>query len=691
MSEDQKKLQDSGPEEVRRPARRSRSREAAAAARRAEKERAAGAQTGGAGGFAQGAENGGEGKLERGAKPAGGLGRFARKAKPDGGTGKVMGEAGTAGTAGQPARETEKRPDGSPSGNQKGDGGKQKRSAWLPAAAGFIGVLLCAGIAFYVYAAQAYKTVFFPNTVINGADVSDRTVDEVKAAFSAGADNYRLTVLPRGGEGEEISGRDIGLHTVFDGKLEEILEAQNPYNWIFHLRKSREYQIGTMLKWDEEALCQAVESLECMDESAMAEPRDAYLSDYIEGQGYQVVPEEEGTALKAEAVQTAAAAAVRNLDSEISLEELKCYEEPSVRSDDPSLAAERDARNRYVNVTVTYTFGDQTEVLNGGRIHQWLTGSGTDLSLDETMIAEYVSELAAAHNTAYKTRAFKTSYGPTVNVSGSYGWRINQKEETVQLKAVLEAGESVTREPVYAQTAAAHGAADYGNTYAEVNLTAQHLLFYKDGVKILESDFVSGNVSKGHTTPAGLYSLTYKQRDAVLKGEGYASPVKFWMPFNGGIGFHDASWRSSFGGSIYKTGGSHGCVNMPYAAAKELFDNVYAGMPVICYNLPGTESKAPTKASGRPPSSGQTAQPTQPAPQPTQPAPQETPQATQPAPQETPQATQPAPQETPAPETPAGPGPEITPVENGTTAATQGYGPAFDNVQPTEGRGPGVP
>ncbi|MBS6955845.1 MAG: L,D-transpeptidase family protein [Enterocloster asparagiformis] len=641
---------------------------------------------------------GAAGQIARGAGTAGAAGQIVRETRAAGAADQISRETGTAGTAGQPARETEKRPAGEPSGNQKGDGGKQKRSAWLPAAAGFIGVLLCAGIAFYVYAAQAYKTVFFPNTVINGADVSDRTVDEVKAAFSAGADNYRLTVLPRGGEGEEISGRDIGLHTVFDGKLEDILEAQNPYNWIFHLRKSREYQIGTMLKWDEEALCQAVESLECMDESAMAEPRDAYLSDYIEGQGYQVVPEEEGTALKAEAVQTAAAAAVRNLDPEISLEELKCYEEPSVRSDDPSLAAERDARNRYVNVTVTYTFGDQTEVLNGSRIHQWLTGSGTDLSLDETMIAEYVSELAAAHNTAYKTRAFKTSYGPTVNVSGSYGWRINQKEETVQLKAVLEAGESVTREPVYAQTAAAHGAADYGNTYAEVNLTAQHLLFYKDGVKILESDFVSGNVSKGHTTPAGLYSLTYKQRDAVLKGEGYASPVKFWMPFNGGIGFHDASWRSSFGGSIYKTGGSHGCVNMPYAAAKELFENVYAGMPVICYNLPGTESKAPTKASGRPPSSGQTVQPTQPAPQPTQPAPQETPQATQPAPQatqpapqETPQATQPAPQETPTPETPAGPGPEITPVENGTTAATQGYGPAFDNVQPTEGRGPGVP
>lgn len=350
MSEDQKKLQDSGPEQEKRPVRRSRSREAAAAARRAEKERAA-------------------------SEPA----------------------------AGAPAGEQGKGDSGFP---QKPAGGSREKSrtAWLPALAGFVGVLLCAGIAFYVYAAQAYKTVFFPNTVINGADVSDRTVDEVKAAFSAGADRYRLTVVTRDGSGEEITGQDIGLHTVFDGGLEKILEAQNPYRWVFHLRTPRVYQIGTMLKWDEEALAREVNGLECMDESAMVRPRDAYLSDYIEGRGYEVVPEEEGTALKADAVQTAASAAVRSLDPEISLEELGCYEKPSVRSDDPGLAAERDARNRYVNVTVTYTFGDRTEVLNGSRTHEWLTGTGTDIALDEAQIAEYVSELAKTYNTAYKPR-----------------------------------------------------------------------------------------------------------------------------------------------------------------------------------------------------------------------------------------------------------------------------------------------
>jgi lipoprotein-anchoring transpeptidase ErfK/SrfK len=38
-----------------------------------------------------------------------------------------------------------------------------------------------------------------------------------------------------------------------------------------------------------------------------------------------------------------------------------------------------------------------------------------------------------------------------------------------------------------------------------------------------------------------------------------------------------------FGGSIYETNGSHGCVNMPYIVAKSIFDNIDVNTPVICY------------------------------------------------------------------------------------------------------------
>lgn len=77
--------------------------------------------------------------------------------------------------------------------------------------------------------------------------------------------------------------------------------------------------------------------------------------------------------------------------------------------------------------------------------------------------------------------------------------------------------------------------------------------------------------------------LNYKQENAILRGENYESKVTFWMPFNGNIGIHDASWRYSFGGEIYKGNGSHGCVNAPKYLAKTIFENIEDGTPIICY------------------------------------------------------------------------------------------------------------
>ena len=117
----------------------------------------------------------------------------------------------------------------------------------------------------------------------------------------------------------------------------------------------------------------------------------------------------------------------------------------------------------------------------------------------------------------------------------------------------------------------------------EINLTAQHLFFYKNGSLVVESDFVSGNLAKNHGTPSGSFGVTYKAKDAVLRGEDYESPVSFWMPFNGGIGLHDAPWQTNFGGDWYLEHGSRGCVNLQYDVAETVFNNVDSGTPVVCH------------------------------------------------------------------------------------------------------------
>jgi lipoprotein-anchoring transpeptidase ErfK/SrfK len=116
----------------------------------------------------------------------------------------------------------------------------------------------------------------------------------------------------------------------------------------------------------------------------------------------------------------------------------------------------------------------------------------------------------------------------------------------------------------------------YYGTYADVNLTTQKMIYVKNGDLLVESDIVSGAPSM--RTPAGTYYVTNKLSPTVLRGPGYAAPVSYWMSFVGNsIGFHDATWQSSFGGSRWTYAGSHGCVNMPLAKAKQLYSVISKG------------------------------------------------------------------------------------------------------------------
>ena len=533
-----------------------------------------------------------------------------------------------------------------------------KKAAWIAACTA--GILLVAAGGVYVGMSQKYKTRFFPNTQINGVDASGKTAAEVQELIAEGVNGYTLTIDERNNQTETIAGTDIKLHAEFDGSLEKMVAAQNPFAWLWHM-KQEEYTIGTMVAYDDAALESQIRNLSCLDPEKAVEPVNAKISEYVSGQGYSIEPEQEGTAVEAEKLTQAVTGAIENLQDHLSLEEADVYKKPTVLKDDASLAEQLDKMNKYAKMSVTYQFGDSTETLNGDQIHAWLIANADgSVSVDSSKVSEYVSEMAKAHNTSNKAKTLKTSYGSTIQVSGgTYGWKINQAAETEALAAIIASGESTTREPEYSQKAASHGANDYGDTYVEINLTGQHLFFYKEGKLVVESDFVSGNLAKGWGTPAGSYPLAYKQKNAVLKGENYRTPVNYWMPFNNGIGMHDAKWRSSFGGTIYKTGGSHGCINLPPSVAKTIFDNISAGTPVICYNLPGTE-KSTTSGTAKP---------------------AETKPAETQAPAETaapPETQAPAPAETQAP----GPAP--------TTAPTQAETKAPETAAPTQA-GPGGP
>ena len=435
-----------------------------------------------------------------------------------------------------------------------------------------------------------YTTHFFMNTTINGVDVSNMSVEQAEDAIQKQFKNYSLSLEGREGLTDQIQGKDFNIHAKFDGSLEALLAAQNSFNWLGGLFKTSEMEIKTIPEYDEVLLKDLVSSLTFFQEENIVEPADAYISEYTKENGYEIVPEVPGTKVNFDKLFEAVKESINTLEPGISLEKIDCYYKPKITAESPVLLKAVKELNKIAGAEIIYEFGEDIEVLDGTQISQWLSVSEDgSVILDDSGVKEYVDYIGKTYNSFGRTRKFKTSYGIEITVKGGdYGWWLNRPLEVDELKELILAGEKVKKEPAYFQTAQQYGEDDIGDTYVEVNLTAQHLFFYKNGKLVLESDFVSGNLAKGYGTPTGTYPVQYKQRHATLTGDDYSTPVDYWMPFNRGIGFHDAWWRKEFGKNIYKTNGSHGCINLPPKAAKIMFDHIERGVAVVVYELPGT-------------------------------------------------------------------------------------------------------
>ena len=461
-------------------------------------------------------------------------------------------------------------------------------------------VLLAVTAASYTIYGQKYHRVFLPNTVINGVDVSGKSAVDAESAMNAGIADYKLTIQARENEEASISASEVNLHYDFGDTLGNLIADQNIFSWGPRYFSRHEESLDAMAKLDDERFESAVKALPFFQTENFKKPVNAHISDYQSGKSYTVEKEEEGTELKTEEAKAKIKEAVSTLQPELNLDTEKLYTEPEVRSDNEALVKSVEAMNQYLKTDISYA-GDSGIVLTGEQLHSWISPDGKGgVKLDDGKLNEFIKTLASKYDTYNKPKSLKTGWGATVTIkSGSYGWKVNQDAEKSWLREAIASGTKTQRTPEFSQKAASLSGADYGSTYVEVNLSAQHLYFYKDGKQLISSDFVSGNESKGTVTHTGAYAISYKQRNATLRGQGYAAPVNYWMPFNNGEGFHDASWRNTFGGNIYLTAGSHGCVNLPPAVAKTLFENVSAGTPVLVYTLPGTEPKKtePTPAA----------------------------------------------------------------------------------------------
>ncbi|MBE6023340.1 MAG: peptidoglycan-binding protein [Cellulosilyticum sp.] len=448
---------------------------------------------------------------------------------------------------------------------------------------GFIVVMhigLCMNSMITIY----YMNHFQCGTYINGIHVAGYKTWEVEQLLEEQGKNYTLVLNERGNKEEKIKASDIEYAYEVTDQVKKIKQDQYPFWWIQGVWKRLDYEVEIEASYNQALLDEKIKELTCLSEENSVAPENAGLK-WVGGR-YEIVEGNPGSLVKRETLAREIKKAIDGKEKNLSLEEKKCYEVAKITVEDVGLKAKRDALNSYVSCVITYEFGDEKEIIDGEIIDTWLQmDESNEVTLNEEAVRAYVNTLADTYDTLGATRSFNTSVGSTVTVTGGdYGWKINREEEGNILIDILKKGnEQVTRTPVYKQQGWSRDNDDIGESYVEINLTRQYLWFYKEGKLVVEGSIVSGTGSNSHATPSGTYTLDYKQTNAVLRGPGYATPVSYWMPFNGGIGIHDATWRGAFGGNIYVYNGSHGCINTPLSMAKAIFNEIEKGMPVICY------------------------------------------------------------------------------------------------------------
>ncbi|HCW54712.1 MAG TPA: hypothetical protein DG753_13480 [Clostridium sp.] len=447
-------------------------------------------------------------------------------------------------------------------------------------------IIIGASLNFY------FKNNFYYGTSINCLNVSGKSVSDVEEEFKANIVNYNLRLVGRNNSEGEIRGIDIDVNYDDSKKkeIEQIKNEQNKTSWvkaIFSKKKngtdeSLEYT-SNIITFDKNKLNDIIHKLKLFNEDII-EPQNASLK--YNGKSFSIEKEVEGNKINKDKLYAEVSKAIYSGVSEVDLDKADCYEKPKYKSSSKEVIQAQEKINQYKDFKLVYDLGDSVEEIYGDILFDFFEiDENYSCNLKDDKISAYVDKLCEKYNTSGKTRNLTTTDGRNIIVNGGdYGYEISRDKEINHIKQDIESKKFVKRQPIYSKTALGYVTNDIGSTYVEIDMSKQYLWFYKDGVLITEGSIVTGNVANGTSTPEGIYSLKYKDRDSVLIGQGYRSPVSFWMPFNNNIGIHDASWRSMFGGKIYLSNGSHGCVNAPYKLAQSIYNNIEPGTPIICYN-----------------------------------------------------------------------------------------------------------
>lgn len=433
---------------------------------------------------------------------------------------------------------------------------------------------------------KASTKTFFDNTFFNNVDISGLTPED---AFEAIVDDFESTsILVKTEDGMESSFEYSRLNEDYKELLIAVIEAFEGQDISLD-----EYALGTFRKEYEHNISEDIDfenvdldEFPILSEEGKVVSTDAYVAvDKITG-ATSVVEETYGNVIKPEALMEKLKKAVLNNDSEITLDEKDCIL-PTIKADDPSLDDTKAYYEKLLQKTLNIEVAGCKVTLNPEKLVS-LYDFETEDVVDEDALEKYVSSLKNKYDTFGKQRSFNTSTGEVKTIpGGNYGWALDKEAtKNVIREACVSTDAESTVLAVYKMEGRRPADREIGNTYLEVSLRDQKVWMYVDGACIVADDCTTGDlIAPDSTTHPGMFAITFMKTDCVLKGPTWEDPVSYWVPFDGNIGLHDATWRTDeeFGGDNRNGNGSHGCVNLRLNTAEIIYNNLKMDTPIIIW------------------------------------------------------------------------------------------------------------
>lgn len=462
---------------------------------------------------------------------------------------------------------------------------------------GTVFIVCCLSGLGYLGLASYYENGFSFMTYINGVYCTGKSVETVNAELNEAYDYEGLTVNLKENS-FHIAAKEISYTYDYSEPLNHYLSEQNPYLWIENLTQGKkEYTLQPAVSFNREYL-DAILNLELSEKN----PSDKIEVSLLFGDDGFYLSDNKRGLLDISKAKTVIEESLMQGNHDIDLEEAGCYYDEPYTDYEIQLLDFCELVDRYQSRKVSYIFDDgtldfgsselaktlslytgyQKNEINSGRaaFSQFISEDGT-LLVDEEAVSNLLNQLFEPYNT-YRNHSFTTHDGRELNIKGgTYGNKIAMDTETKELVEFLSSEkETYRRTPEYTKEAPIKAKNDIGNTYIEVDIGQQKMFYYRDGELFIETDVVTG---KNNATREEVCYVYAKQKNRILRGADYETFVYYWMPVSGGIGIHDATWRSKFGGDIYLRDGSHGCVNTPIDIVKQMYEVVEVGTPCILY------------------------------------------------------------------------------------------------------------